>query len=102
MRLYRINTSLFTVTATARGDLNTDIDGVEIFENTHFASERLAWEHLSAESEAAVRFAAQDVEAARSALLRAHEQAAEAVVARAAFVKRYEAAMALIAKGVAA
>ena len=49
-----------------------------------------------------MRFAAQDVEAARSALLRAHEQAAETVVARAAFAKRYEAAMALIAKGVAA
>ena len=64
------------VSATGCG---RDEVGHRVYDNTHFVTEREAWEHLRINAEAMVILAGQDVRRARAALRKAEEAAGAAV-----------------------
>ena len=59
---------------------NYDSDGIQIFENTHFAAEEEAWESIEESILAGISLSGRAVEIAREALQKANEQAADAAL----------------------
>lgn len=82
MKLYKTDTKLWTV-REVEGDPypGMDSDGEPCFVNTHLKTEIEAWEQITKEAEAYVKNSAYTVRQMRIDLLRANEQAADAVIA---------------------
>lgn len=64
-----------------------DEEGDECFKNTHFTHEEDAWESLVGEATAWINLASRGVEQARTGLLKANEEAANAAIAFTAAIK---------------
>lgn len=70
---------------------NYDDDGRQIYENTHYRTEKEAWDYIMRNLEAGIGIAASRVKQAQSDLLKANEFAAKMAIQLSSGMDNYEA-----------
>lgn len=92
MKLYRYDTKTASVIQTeGEGWLDADTDGNTIYENTHFKTEREAWDYMLRDAEAGVKLDADNVHRRRIELAKAEAQAATSAIEWAAVCRARDA-----------
>ena len=92
MKLYRYDTKTASVIQTeGEGWPHADTDGRTIYDNTHFKTEREAWDYMLRDAEAGLRLDADKVHRLRIELAKAESQAATSAIEWAAICKARDA-----------